>query len=74
MKAAEFEMQCNFVHECANNLRACPRGEQINEANILRTQLNELLAAKLDRKNDRLQDRRVQVMYLADQSLAASGC
>lgn len=73
MKAADFENLCNSVRQSASSLRSCREFERVNESNILRATLNQLLAAKLDRKSDRLHSRRVEMMHLANSSLATHG-
>jgi hypothetical protein len=69
MNASQFEQLCNSAREAHASLRGCKWRERQNEAAILRSVLDQLCAARLARKNPRLQERRAELIKYCNATL-----
>lgn len=70
LNAADFECLCDGTRDAITSLVSCRSNEIANEALLLRNSLNDLCAADLARKNDRLTLRRRDLIARANRLLA----
>lgn len=70
INADAFESLLLAVRDNIASLRGCQRSERDREATLLQVAINELCAAQLVRKNDRLLARRRELIAYAGEVLA----